>query len=307
MATLGSLLIWTGEFVAAQRWLERAAGLGRVDPEPGTGLLVHLATGMMQVGRGDLRAALEHFSAAENIQSAMLSEHALSGQVTGWTIATKARLGMLDEARVSLAALSAERLASGEIRNALAAMRLAESKPSEALDAVADVIDRQSPVIHDFTLVESYLLASRAHAELGNRRAANDSVERALALAEPDRLIFPYVMIGSRDLLEGVPRHETAHAALLVDILDVMRGSSLRSRNQQELPPVQELTETELRVLRFLPTNLSRQEIARELYLSVNTVNTHVRNIYSKLDARDRSTAVERARDLRLLSIPGSH
>jgi LuxR family maltose regulon positive regulatory protein len=49
-------------------------------------------------------------------------------------------------------------------------------------------------------------------------------------------------------------------------------------------------------------TNMSRTEIARELYLSVNTVNTHVRNIYAKLDARDRSTAVARARELRLIA-----
>jgi LuxR family maltose regulon positive regulatory protein len=55
-------------------------------------------------------------------------------------------------------------------------------------------------------------------------------------------------------------------------------------------------------VLRYLPTNLTRPDIARELYVSVNTVNTHIRNIYSKLDARDRSSAVGRARELRLLS-----
>ena len=66
--------------------------------------------------------------------------------------------------------------------------------------------------------------------------------------------------------------------------------------------PIQDLTEMELRVLRFLPTNLSRREIARELYLSVHTVNTHVRNIYTKLDAGDRSTALRRARELRLIS-----
>ena len=60
-------------------------------------------------------------------------------------------------------------------------------------------------------------------------------------------------------------------------------------------------------VLRFLPTNLSRSEIARELYLSVNTVNTHVRSIYAELDARDRSTSVERARELRLLSASVTH
>ena len=65
---------------------------------------------------------------------------------------------------------------------------------------------------------------------------------------------------------------------------------------------LEELSPSELRVLRYLPTNLTRPEIAGELYVSVNTVNTHIRNIYSKLGARDRSSAVGRARELRLLS-----
>ena len=55
-------------------------------------------------------------------------------------------------------------------------------------------------------------------------------------------------------------------------------------------------------MLRYLPTNLSRSDIARELYVSVNTVNTHVRNIYSKLGNGSRTEAVERARQLRLLA-----
>ena len=103
------------------------------------------------------------------------------------------------------------------------------------------------------------------------------------------------------DLLDALPRHETGHGALLIDILDVLHGASI-AKDRPVLPPAQELTPTELRVLRFLPTNMSRTEIARELYLSVNTVNTHVRSIYAKLDARDRSTAVERARELRLIA-----
>jgi len=66
--------------------------------------------------------------------------------------------------------------------------------------------------------------------------------------------------------------------------------------------PTDELSPSELRVLRYLPTNLTRAEIARELYVSINTVNSHIRNIYSKLGGRDRSSAVRRARELRLLS-----
>jgi LuxR family transcriptional regulator, maltose regulon positive regulatory protein len=59
-------------------------------------------------------------------------------------------------------------------------------------------------------------------------------------------------------------------------------------------------------VLRYLPTNMTRPEIARELYVSINTVNTHIRNIYAKLGARGRSAAVQRARELRLLSTGGA-
>ena len=64
----------------------------------------------------------------------------------------------------------------------------------------------------------------------------------------------------------------------------------------------EELSPGELRVLRYLPTNLSRPEIARDLSVSLNTVSTHVRSIYAKLGVRDRSSAVQRARDLQLLS-----
>jgi LuxR family transcriptional regulator, maltose regulon positive regulatory protein len=55
-------------------------------------------------------------------------------------------------------------------------------------------------------------------------------------------------------------------------------------------------------VLRYLPTNLSRPQIASELSVSLNTVNTHIRNIDTKLQARDRAAAVQRARQPRLLS-----
>jgi LuxR family maltose regulon positive regulatory protein len=55
-------------------------------------------------------------------------------------------------------------------------------------------------------------------------------------------------------------------------------------------------------VLRYLPTNLSRPQIADELSVSPNTVNTHLRSIYAKLQVRDRTAAVQRARDLRLLA-----
>jgi LuxR family maltose regulon positive regulatory protein len=217
-------------------------------------------------------------------------------------LATQARLGLPGEARACLAALADERASSGEIRNACAVICLAEGDPAGALGAVRDVLDGTAPVIGYVTVVEAQLLAALAHRELGDLRAASQAAERALALAEADRLVLPFAMTGSRELLETLPGQETAHAALLADILDVLHGSAPAAKEQSSLPPTQELSPGELKVLRFLPTNLSRPQIAGQLSVSPNTVSAHIRNIYAKLQVRNRSSAVQRARELRLLS-----
>jgi LuxR family maltose regulon positive regulatory protein len=211
---------------------------------------------------------------------------------------------MTAQARAFIAALDDERASSGEIRNALAVICLAEGNPAAALAAVADVLDGTAPVLGDVTVMEAHLLAGLAHRELGDRRAANHAAEQALALAESDRLILPFAMTGSAELLAALPRYETAHAALLADIVDVLHGSSPAAQ-PPPLLVVEELSPGELRVLRYLPTNMSRPEIAGELSVSPNTVNAHIRSIYAKLQVGDRSSAVRRARELRLLAAAG--
>ena len=301
LVTLAANLVWTGSFDEGERWLQRTERALQTDTGPDIRLLVHIVNGMLQAGRGRRREALREFSAAEHLRSQLADSHALASQVTGWLLATQARLGMTDEARACLAALDDDRARSGEVGNARAAISIAEGDPAAALAAVAGVLNGTAPVVGYVALVETHMLAGLAHRQLGDQRAANQAAERALALAEPDRLVLPFAITGSAELLETLPRHDTAHAALLTDVLDVLHGSSPSARDQP-LPPAEELSPTELRVLRYLPTNLSRPEIASELSVSVNTVNTHVRNIYAKLQARDRSSAVQRARELRLLS-----
>lgn len=259
-------------------------------------------TGMLHAGRGRRDQALEQFAAAERLQLQMPGSHALATQVTGWTLATQARLGMPGQARAALAALPHEQANSGEIRNACAVICLAEGDQAGALAALEGVLDGSALVIGDVTRIETNLLGALAHLQLGDQRAASKGKERALALAEPDRLILPFAMVGAAELLQALPRRDTAHAALLADVLDALHGSSLTAKVQPASPQATPLSPSELRVLRYLPTNLSRPEIASELSLSVNTVNTHVRNIYAKLQASDRSSAVQRARELRLLA-----
>jgi len=302
LVTLAANLVWTGELDEGERWLQRTAQALQTDAGPGITQLLHLATGRLHAGRGRHHEALEELRAAEHLQSQLAGSHALASQVTGWMLATQARLGQAGQARAALVALTDEQANAGEIRNARAVICLADGDPAGALGALADVLDGTAPVIGYVTVVEAQLLAALAHRALGDQRAANQATERALGLAEPDRLVLPFAMTGAGELLEALPRHETAHAALVADILDVLHGASLTANDQSSPPQTEALSPSELRVLRYLPTNLSRPEIAGELSVSVNTVNTHVRNIYAKLQARDRSSAVQRARELRLLS-----
>ncbi|MDT4891614.1 MAG: LuxR family transcriptional regulator, maltose regulon positive regulatory protein, partial [Pseudonocardiales bacterium] len=302
LVTLAYTMIWMGEFDEGERWLRRAMERRQSDAAPAIGLSMHLVTGMLHAARRFTYEALEEFTSAERLQYGLTATHRVTSQVTGWLAATQARLGMVEAARTTLETITVERANWGEIHNACAVIHLAENCPKEALGALQAVLTGTAPVIHDFTVVEAQLLAGRAHLELGDHRAAHDATESALALAEADRLVLPFAMTASGDLLEALPRHETAHAALLIDILDVLHGSPLTTRDLPRSPPTEKLSPSELKVLRYLPTNLSRPQIAGQLSVSVNTVNTHVRSIYSKLQASDRSSAVQRARELRLLS-----
>ena len=302
LMTLAGTMVFLGEFDEGERWLRHTERALQADTGPDIRLLLHQTAGILHAGRGHHQEALEEFSAAEHLGSQLEGLQALASQVTGWLLATQARLGLPGEARACLAALDNERAGSGEIRNARAVICLAEGDPAGALGAVRDVLDGTAPVLGYVTVVEADLLAGLAYRELGDLRAANQAAERALALAESDRLVLPFAVTGSRALLEALPRHETAHAALLADILDVLHGSSPPAREQSSLPPAEELSPGELRVLRYLPTNMSRPEIAGELSVSPSTVSTHVRSIYAKLQVRDRSSAVQRARELRLLT-----
>jgi LuxR family transcriptional regulator, maltose regulon positive regulatory protein len=302
LITLASTMIWTGEFDEAERWLRRTAQALQTDTGPDLALLMHIVSGMLHACQDRLDEAFEEFSAAERLQSGLAGSHALASQVTSWMLATQARLGRPGDARAVLAAIDDERSGSGELRDADAVICLAEGDPAGALRMTRDVLDGTAPVIGYVTLVEAQLLAGLAHCQLGDQRAANHAAERALTLAESDRLVLPFAMTGSGELLAALPRHETAHAALLAGILDVLRDSSEAAEERSPTPPTEELSPGELRVLRYLPTNLSRPEIAGELSVSLNTVSTHLRSIYAKLQVGDRSSAVQRARELRLLA-----
>ncbi|MGC4889243.1 LuxR C-terminal-related transcriptional regulator [Micromonospora sp. DT227] len=138
----------------------------------------------------------------------------------------------------------------------------------------------------------------------GDDRRAGRLLEETLALAEPDgcRRVFTRAEPGVRDLLAAHLDSGTAYWATVSDLVRGVDASGADGAPDSPARALDEpLTERELTILRYLQSILTNVEIAAELSLSVNTVKTHVRNVYRKLDATRRREAVRRARELRLI------
>jgi LuxR family transcriptional regulator, maltose regulon positive regulatory protein len=268
--------------------------------------------GFVRLGQGRFEDALVEFRAAETVRASLAREHVLPVEVGAWILHTQVLLGDTTAVRATLAGLDDHERHGGGMRIAAAAVALADGRPQDAIDTLAPMIaDVPDPGAGGSAqvlnlrraTVHALLLDAAACDRLGDPAAAEASIERALELAEQDGTILQFMLVPVRELLERHPRHRTAHATLLATILDLLRGSS-RGPERRAAALRDELSEAELRVVRYLPSNLKASEIAAELYVSANTVRTHLRHIYAKLDAHSRSEAVARARELRLLA-PG--
>ena len=307
LATMGLALVDQGRFEEAQYWLDRAERALRPDLEPAEALLIHFTRGIQHIGQGELDQALAALRAAERWQAKLVAPHLPIVLTRQLMVHAQLRLGDTAAARATLAELSDEDREWGEARTAIADLHLAGGDAQAAIEDLAPVLDGRAPVVLEYSVVHALLLDAIARDLLGDSRAAEADIERALDLAEPDGHIFEFVITPTRELLERHPRHRTAHATLLSDILDVLDGSAPSVRLGERSALHVDLTESELRVLRYLPSNLSAPEIASELYLSTSTVKTHMLHIYTKLEVHRRTEAVERARDLGLLTPLSAH
>ncbi len=173
-------------------------------------------------------------------------------------------------------------------RTMLEAMRLLER-----LDQAAEEGGRTG------SLIEILVVQALAHHMQGDIPAALVPLERALTLAEPEGYVRIFVD-------EGRPMAVLLKAALKQGIAKNYVRPLLTAFGQTEDKTTakkvmsETLSERELEVLRLLRTDLSGPEIARELIVSLNTLRTHTKNIYAKLEVNNRRTAVRRAEELDL-------
>jgi LuxR family maltose regulon positive regulatory protein len=178
---------------------------------------------------------------------------------------------------------------------------LADDDPGAARACVGPTLRDEVPALPS-TLIEAWALEAVANDQLADHASANAALERALDHVEPVGYRRP-LMIHRAALRPILRRHlgnTTEHRALVEQLLREFEATN----GDRAAPPmlVDSLSDRERAVLRYLPTMMSNQEIAGELFVSVNTVKTHLRAIYRKLDAADRREAVRRARDLELLA-----
>jgi LuxR family maltose regulon positive regulatory protein len=210
--------------------------------------------------------------------------------------------GDLDAALRALEGLDAHDAAS-RVAWALcrARLELAAGRPGIALETLARArADAESAA--PAQAIELCLLGAVAHAEERERMAAAARLDLALELAavEHYRRVFVEGGPAVQALLVESIRRGTPHRAFVGELLSSFerRAPGVEITKPELLEP---LSARERAVLRYLPTLMSNTEIAGELFLSVNTVKTHLRSIYRKLGATRRRDAVERARRLELL------
>jgi LuxR family maltose regulon positive regulatory protein len=300
---LAAIHIQRNELDDAQRHIDSASpALGETRERPLRA--VHALNRVYVMSdRGEYDAALDVLQAAREQLGDWPLLATVRDQLDAQEGLLRTAIGEREAGRALLERAEREPASSLAVANALARLRLLEGEPAAARATLAPHRERAANGTPLSVRAEAWLLDALALDALAEHDEAAQSLEHALDLAEPAGLRRLIVTQGSavRPLLHRHVRRGTAHPALVAEALDaVERGGRAGSRPAPALL-TEPLSEREQAILRYLPTMMSNQEIAGELFVSVNTVKTHLKAIYRKLDAPGRREAVGRARELGLM------
>jgi LuxR family maltose regulon positive regulatory protein len=299
-SALARVHLWQGEVDRAEALAEQATRALEHSPEPLLRPAVAQLRARLCMLKGDHLTALDLLAAAgahEPLPPFLrVSKGLLEAEL--WL-----GLGEPARARRRLAEVDAEDAPDAAI--GLARLELASGDPGAAIRAVVSFLaDERQPVL-PFARTEAWTIDAIARHAVHDEDGAMRALERALDLAEPRGYSGILARYGAplRLLLRRRVERGTGHRALAAQLLSTLDGSAAGDRAAPSTL-LEPLSERELTVLRFLPTMMSNAEIASEMFVSVNTVKTHLKHVYRKLDVADRRDCVRRARELRLLS-PG--
>jgi LuxR family maltose regulon positive regulatory protein len=322
--TLAAGGIWRQQLEEAAEWVRRAERTLRAEAEPMTAIVIRYIRALLELARGRDQEVLATFEAAERLSRLLDAPDWPLMRARALRLHALVRLGQFGRAEQDIAEIAERGQLSGEIRMALAALRIAQDDPHAATVALAPILSGAVPVAPATWLALACLLEVIARDALGDPAAARDAMRRALDAATPDGVLATFLfhpptrelfdryvpdrseqaaqttlVAEIRSLLPAEPPAEPPERPLAEPKLGAYEGSPRLADSFRLADP---LSRTEIRVLRYLPTNLSAPEIARELSVSVHTVRTHVRHLFAKLGVHGRTEAVARARALGLLA-----
>ncbi|HXW88204.1 MAG TPA: LuxR C-terminal-related transcriptional regulator [Streptosporangiaceae bacterium] len=215
--------------------------------------------------------------------------------------------GERERARARLAELAgpaggppADPVTRAEVAVGQARLLIAEEDDKAALKLVEPVLAEPAGSCSTTDRIMALLTAVIAHRRLSQPGEAAELLSQALALAEPDEACGPFLAAGSavRSALTVLISPSNRCAGFAARILDRFDGRLARPVASQ---PAALLTDSELAVLRFLPSHMTNQEIAESLFLSINTIKTHLSSVYRKLGVANRRQAIAQGRRLELL------
>jgi LuxR family maltose regulon positive regulatory protein len=318
--SLAAGLIWRWRLEEAAEWVRRAERTLRAEAEPTSAIAIRYVRALLELARGRDQEVLATFEAAERLSRLLDAPDWPLMRTRALELHALVRLGEFGRAEQDIAELGEPGQASGEICLALAALRIAQDDPHAATVALAPVLSGAAPVPPTTWLAHAWLLEAIARDVLGDPAAARDALRRALETATPDGALTAFLLHPpARELFDRFAPDRGDQAALVAEIRSLLPAESPAGPPAEPKPGPHEgsrrpadsfrlidpLSKSEIRVLRYMPTNLSAPEIARELSLSVHTVRTHVRHLFAKLGAHGRTEAVARARALGLLAPSG--
>jgi LuxR family maltose regulon positive regulatory protein len=313
---MSELLRERNDLDAAVAHLVTARDLGEHIGLPQNRYRWRVAMARVREAEGDLDGALDLLNEAERLYLGDFFPNvrpipALRARVWVAQGAVGEALGWVREQRLSVEddlsyLREFEHITLARVLLARHAAERAEGSVDEAVELLERLLRAAEQGDRTGSTLEILVLQALAQQMRGDIPAALVSLERALELAEPEGYVRRFVDEGPpmAVLLEAAAESGTA-ATYVRRLLTAFGEPEDRTSAQQAL--IQPLSGRELEVLRLLGTDLGGPEIARELFVSLNTVRTHTKNIYAKLGVNNRRAAVRRAEELGLMSHTHRH
>ena len=176
-----------------------------------------------------------------------------------------------------------------------------ESSLEQAIDFLESLLSAAEFGKRIGSQIEILILLSLVSEIHGDLQQSLETLERALILAKPENYIRVFLDEGRPlvELLEKLLASKSSDLSAFIEKLISAFRVSFHRVNKHGLSET--LSERELEILRLLDAGLSNKQIMEDLFLSLSTVKTHIRNLYGKLEVHSRTEAIKKAREINLL------